>query len=358
MIAYIVAAAALGMPAESGTARGETYTNPVYAADFPDPFVLRHDGRYYAYATQADASGFQLLESTDLVHWTPRRSPFRPPWSRRHYWAPEVVRHDGLFYMTYSALDPETRKHHIAVATAERPEGPFTHRAILVRGDDNRVGVIDATVVFDDGTPYLAYSEETPRRIVIRRLRPDLLGVDGEATELIRPDRAWEHGVTEAPTLWKRGDRWHLFYSGGPFQGRKGGSQYAVGHAVGDSLAGPYTKTPGPILAGDEGRVYGPGHQCLIATPAGETWVLYHAWDDRGEPRYGSNPAGRTLRIDRLEWEGDLPHILGPTTTPRAAPRLGGDDAGEAPQPRRSPATPGPAGRRAAGSNPVEVGQR
>src|SRR5205085_5871374 len=28
-----------------------TYTNPVYADYFADPFVLRHEGRYYAYGT-------------------------------------------------------------------------------------------------------------------------------------------------------------------------------------------------------------------------------------------------------------------------------------------------------------------
>src|SRR5262249_53701040 len=137
-----------------------TYTNPVYPHDFPDPHVIRAGDRYFAFGTQARGTGFQLLESADLVHWTPRALELPSPWARDHYWAPEVAEHQGKYYLTYSALDPESRKHHVAIATADAPTGPFTHRAILVRGDNNRVGVIDATLVFDDGQPYLIYSEE------------------------------------------------------------------------------------------------------------------------------------------------------------------------------------------------------
>ena len=300
-----------------------TYTNPVYAHDFPDPFVLADSGKFYAYATQARGSGIQLMESPDLVHWTPRQLEFPIPWSLNHYWAPEVVHRGGQYYMTYSALDPKTRKHHIAIATATQPTGPFTHRNLLVRGDDNEVGVIDATHFFEpDGSASLIYSEETPRRIVLRAARPDLLAVGPEVTELIHPDLAWEHGVTEAPTLILRAGVYHLFYSAGPYQGTKEGGRYAVGHAQARTLKGPYTKTPEPILASVEGKTYGPGHQCLIQTPDNAWWMLYHAWDNVGEPSYGKNPSGRTLRLDRVEWTGDQPRVIGPTLTPQPAPQV------------------------------------
>ena len=88
-----------------------------------------------------------------------------------------------------------------------------------------------ADTVEDDGSAFLVYSEETPRRIVMRRMTPDLLGVEDEVTELLRPDVDWERGVTEAPTVVKRNGVYHLFYSGGPFQGTKQKRGYAVGHA-------------------------------------------------------------------------------------------------------------------------------
>jgi beta-xylosidase len=297
-----------------------TYTNPVYNHDFPDPHVIRWGDRYFAYGTQTRNTGFQLLESPDLVHWTPRVLEFPIPWAKEHYWAPEVVESHGTFYLTYSALDPATRKHDIAIATAEKSTGPFEHRAILVRGDDNRVGVIDATIAFDGDVPYLIYSEESPRRIVARRLRSDLLGTEGDPIELIRPDRPWERGVTEAPTLVKRNGVYHLFYSGAGFQGSKDDCRYAVGHAAARSLEGPYLKAAEPVLKTVEGQVYGPGHQCVVQTPDGSWWMLYHGWNAEGQPHYGQNPVGRSLRIDRLTWDGDVPRVEGPTVGPTEGP--------------------------------------
>ncbi|GIW88479.1 MAG: glycosyl hydrolase [Isosphaeraceae bacterium] len=299
------------------------YTNPVYPGDFPDPFVIRHGGRFYAYATQSGADRFQVMESDDVVEWRERVLDFEVPWSKQHLWAPEVHERQGTLYLTYSALDPQTRKHHIGIATAEAPLGPFTHRAILVRGDDNEVGVIDATIAHEGGVDYLVYSEERPRRIVARRLRSDWLAVEGEPVELIRPDLPDEDGVVEAPTVIRRAGRVHLLYSSGVFQGTKQSCRYAVRHAVSESLLGPYRKSPRPLLAGREGGVYGPGHQCVVELADGTSWMLYHGWSAEGEPRYGRNPRGRTLRLDRLEWDGQMPRVLGPTLTRQPAPRVG-----------------------------------
>lgn len=298
-----------------------TYMNPVYAKDFPDPFVLRDGDKYYAYATQTRGTGFQIMESPDLVHWKNLVLDFPIPWARDHYWAPEVVHHKDKYYLTYSARDSKARKHHIAIATADRATGPFRHHDFLVRGDDNKVGVIDATHFFEpDGSAALVYSEETPRRIVLRMAAADLLSVGGEVTELIRPDLDWEHGVTEAPSIVLRAGVYHLFYSAGPYEGTKAGGRYAVGHAASRSLKGPYKKSPRPILESVEGALYGPGHQTVINTDDGQWWMMYHAWDAVGQPRYGENPSGRTLRLDRIEWAGDEPRVVGPTLTPQFAP--------------------------------------
>ncbi|GAB4462583.1 MAG: glycoside hydrolase family 43 protein [Armatimonadaceae bacterium] len=298
-----------------------TYTNPVWAKDFPDPHVLAHGGKFYAYATETAPYRFQVMESPDLVHWTHKGTAFTVPWSREHYWAPEVIEYRGQFYMTYSALHPETRKHDIGIAVAKSPLGPFEHKAILVRAGDNRVGVIDTTVHFEGRTPYLLYTEEDPRRILIRKLTPDLITVDGDPTKLIEPTEPWERGCTEAPTLLKRNGMYHLIYSGGWFQSSKNESSYCVAHAESKSLMGPYTKT-GQILTGDGKKVYGPGHQCVVTLKNGEDWLLYHAWDDQNEPRYGSNPLGRTLRLDRLEWQGNRPKPMQPTLTEQPAPKV------------------------------------
>lgn len=326
-VALSMAGSVQGVPAPSATAPAQravgTYTNPVYDRDFPDPHVLMHDGKFYAYATHSRGFGFQVMESPDLVNWTHKGTAFEVPWSKEHYWAPEVFRYRNRFYMTYSARNMETGKHDIGIATADSPLGPFTHRAILVRAESNRVGVIDATIFFDrDGMPYLVYSEENPRRVVLRRMWHDLMGVDKYVTELLVPDRPIERGVVEAPTMIFKDGKYHLFYSTGWFQSNKPDASYAVYRAVSDKLRGPYVKDPDPLIQTVPGTVYGPGHQAILRLPSGEWWMAYHGWDERNEPRYGSNPVGRTLRIDRLYWTGGVPRMEDPTVTPQPAPRI------------------------------------
>jgi arabinan endo-1,5-alpha-L-arabinosidase len=116
------------------------FSNPVLDEDFPDPAVLKApDGAYYAYATQSERGGVklnvQVARSPDLVHWTHLGDalPARPAWASRtwDFWAPHVVRRDGRYFLYYSArpdaalADPKQGLC-LAVATADRPEGPFT----------------------------------------------------------------------------------------------------------------------------------------------------------------------------------------------------------------------------------------
>jgi beta-xylosidase len=298
-----------------------TYTNPIWDRDFPDPFILAWDGKYYAYATETRVKGFQVMESTDLIHWKHLGVALEVPWSRVHYWAPEVVAYRGKFYMTYSAENRANRKHDIGIAVADSPAGPFKHATKLIEANEGQRGVIDATIFFaSDGRPFIIYSEEDPRSIVLRPMALDLMSVVSERVVLIKPDRAWERGVTEAPTLIYRNGLYHLFYSAGPYQGNKDDCRYCVAHAVSKDLRGPYLKTEAPLLETVEGEVYGPGHQCLLRAPDGETWMFYHAWSAAGQPRYGSNRSGRTLRVDRLVWSGDVPRVIRPSLAPQPAP--------------------------------------
>ncbi|TMD47527.1 MAG: glycoside hydrolase, partial [Chloroflexi bacterium] len=109
-----------------------TYCNPFWTESFPDPFVLKVRGRYYAYATEhetyppADSWVFPILTSSDLVQWREigKAMPaFGQPYGR--YWAPEVTVHNGQFLLYYAVHTSEFTGG-IRVAVADRPEGPFT----------------------------------------------------------------------------------------------------------------------------------------------------------------------------------------------------------------------------------------
>nr|MDQ3043153.1 family 43 glycosylhydrolase [Acidobacteriota bacterium] len=108
----------------------ETWSNPVFDFDFPDPTVVRAgDGYFYAYATQAVVNGklhhIQVARSNDLLNWERRADalPEKPVWANEgepKFWAPHVSFADGKYYMYYSA-DPNTRKGLcLAVAVADK----------------------------------------------------------------------------------------------------------------------------------------------------------------------------------------------------------------------------------------------
>src|SRR5688500_4226797 len=56
------------------TGARRTYVNPVATVEFPDPFILKHLGEYWAYCTGIwhDGRAFGIMHSRDLVNWQRR----------------------------------------------------------------------------------------------------------------------------------------------------------------------------------------------------------------------------------------------------------------------------------------------
>lgn len=314
------------MPALAG--RGY-YTNPVFNQDFPDPMVLKVGHDYYAYGTtsldwEPLAHEFPILHSTDLVHWRYVADAFttlpQPVWGYDDWWAPSVLAYHGIYYLYYGGKDLQGQRHCIAVATARRPTGPFRHRAVISCGDSSSSGYIDPAPFMDrDGRAYLYFSVDTPHHsISVLPLRHDLLGASGPRVELFGVTQRWETGpffsTVEGPWLIKHGRLYYLFYSGNDIV-----RDYGMGYATATSPLGPFHKSSrNPILRGTA-DVHGPGGGSVFTGPHGGLWLAYHAWT--GGPGYGPGLGGRrTLRIDRLIWQGISVTVRGPTTSPQPAP--------------------------------------
>ncbi len=305
-----------------------TFSNPVFAHNFPDPFILEHEGTFYAYATHNGPKGFQVLTSKDLVNWTRQDPVGKPSWSSDQMWAPEVYPHNGKWYIFYSALNHTTNKRDLAVSVGDGPLGPFHDLAVLVPGASenegtSQDGAIDPTIYFEGDQPYLLYIREAqPRALKIVKLKPDFSAIEGEAKALIHADRPAERGILDAPTMIKRDGTYWLVFSGGWFQSWKKDACYRVWSAHSRSLMGPYVKSDKPIIESKAGETYSPGHQTIFELPSGEWWMAYHGWNAEGDPMYGHNKLGRTLRLDRLTWTKSGPKVTGPTITPQAMPKL------------------------------------
>ena len=310
----------------------DTYTNPVYPGSFADPFVLRHEGWYYAYGTDTIADSpraFEVLRSRDLVTWNSLgRCLGDLVRTSRDYWAPEVAEHDGRFYLYYSVGVGDVG-HSIRVATATRPEGPFTDTGRVLTPHERFA--IDAHPFRDaDGAWYLFYARDVldgdriGTSIAVDRL-VDMVTLAGEPRPVLRATADWQLFAAgreiyervvdwytlEGPFVVRRNGRLWLFYSGGAWTGPGYGVSYAVaGHPL-----GPWTE-PAPngpaVMRSRRGELEGPGHNSVVVGPDGADYLVYHAWDRAH--------TARRMCVDRLEWTADGPRTQAPTILPQPVP--------------------------------------
>lgn len=345
-----------------------TYQNPLDVA-FGDPYVLYDDDteRYYMYGTGGGAEdGFAAYSSADLIDWSDEGQVYygnRPDtWGIGAFWAPEVYKKDGKFYMFYSAQwrdNPtnELENFKIGIAVSDSPIGPFIdmHNGPLF---DPGYPIIDANVYFaENGKVYLYYSRCCYKHPVESEvadwakekgwfdeieeswvygveLEPDFSGIIGEPVLLLRPpvkmddaQAEWESRSvtskevnrrwTEGSFTFRHGDTYYMMYSANHFAGEN----YAVGYATAKHPLGPYVKAGNnPVLeknTSSGGNVTGTGHNSVLFTANGGMLCVYHGrTKDTGDER--------VVFIDEMEIDGDgALRVSGPTTHPQKNPLEG-----------------------------------
>jgi hypothetical protein len=300
---------------------GGLYANPVIPVDCPDPGVLAEGGGYVLSCTSGDdANAFPIYTSPDLVTFTQVGYIFPsgqwPTWAVSDFWAPEI-HHVGSHYVAYFSARDAAGMLSVGVASATSPLGPFTDiGAPLV--SDSTMGHIDASEInAADGTPYAVWKDDgnaigQPTPIHAQELTADGLSLVGSPATLITNDQAWEGAVTEAPFMVEREGTFFLFYSGNSYAT----ADYAIGVAQGSSPLGPFTKASGPVLV-TGGAWAGPGHCSVVDTPAGDTYIVYAAW----EASAVNAAPGRLDLTDAISWGATWPSIpLAPSSTTRPMP--------------------------------------
>jgi beta-xylosidase len=318
-------AVASGGAAASASVPAGQFVEPVIKRDFPDPFVLRVDNTYYAYATTDGAQHIQLAKSSDLVTWQLLNDPLPKlaGWSSGDTWAPEVAKTSSGYVLYYTSHDSDFRRPDgngaqcLTVAVSAAPEGPFvdSSKAPLVC-QAAQGGSIDSTEFVDqDGARYLAWKNDgnccnLPTRFFIQRLTDDGLKLTGKATDMgVVNDQEWEGKVIEAPTLLLHDGTYYLFYSANNFDS----GFYSIGYATSKKVTGPYTDAPeNPIVASEwhgepTSRARGPGHQSIVADDDGELWMAFHAFD-KDAVGY-SNGGERDMWIAKLTFDAGKPVV-------------------------------------------------
>jgi putative cell wall-binding protein len=289
-------------------------TNPVLPADVADPSVTVVDARFHVYRTSPERS--PSIVSGDLATWTDAGDalPQLPTWSEPGWlWAPAVLQRDGGFVFYYTTRETASGLQCLSRARGQRPEGPFLDTSsgpFVCQRDRN--GSIDPDPFVDaDGTPYLLFKSEgvpggEPPTLWGVQLSADGYDLAGEPFRLLERDLDWEGPLIEAPSMVLVEGRYHLFYSGNATDV----ADYAVGHAVCETVRGPCRKTGDRPLLASTATVAGPGGQDVFVDPDGALWLAYHGW----EPAAVGYPGGRRrLHLAPLAFDGDRA-LVGPAT--------------------------------------------
>ena len=202
-----------------------------------DPFILLHDGVYYAYGTHSN-KGIEFYTSDDLLTWKYGGLALNKEdsWADRWFWAPEIYFVNGKFYMYYSADE------HICVAVADSPTGPFVQDKKEPMIADEKC--IDNSLFIDDnGTPYLSFVRfNDGNNIWIAELEKDLITIKKETMHpCLHVTQEWEKvwpRVNEGSYILKHNGIYYMSYSANSYES----PFYGVGCATATDLMGTWTK--------------------------------------------------------------------------------------------------------------------
>jgi beta-xylosidase len=288
--------------------------------DFADPFVLRDGEHYLAFGTGSGGTHLQVARSEDLVRWSvlPDALPTLPPWAASTAgttWAPSVLRRAGSYVLYYTARDAGTGFQCISRAVSSTPAGPYVDAsASPFVCDPGTCGAIDPSPFVDDeGSAYLLWKtdENSSRcrrasRLWSQRLSDDGLGLVGDAKPLLVADRPWEQPLIEAPSMFRDGGRYYLFYSANWYES----ASYAIGYATCEGPTGPCVKeTVDHGVIQSSLALLGPGGQEFFRDATGAAWMTYHAWPASTGASYATGGA-RALHVARLRFDHGRPQII------------------------------------------------
>lgn len=343
------------------------YYNELKQIPLPDPFVYSENGVYYITGTndRTICNTIDIYMTTDFVNYS-RYEAYVPmaDWEKKgedaRIFAPEIFKHDGYYYLTYSNIAEKDNIRYITFVKSDSLMGPFEiiqeYNSLGEYIDGNvaplfsyneryQVEALDQHIYQEDGKMYMYYAvldlNETEHIVGVEMIDP--ITADWSTYKvLIKPGHSspyfndnffyWESFTdyppcVEAPYIIK-GDngKYYLTYSANHYPNR----YYTVCYAVADSPLGNYKK---PYIKGEEwsnlllgyggpktGDIYddwggfmsGCGHHSFFKV-GDELMIAYHAHSNHGV-EINNGWMARSAAFDYVYYddEGNL-YTNGPT---------------------------------------------
>jgi beta-xylosidase len=264
-----------------------TYTNPLIAADFPDPDVIRVGDTYYMVSTTMFVfPGVTILKSKDLVNWqycsnAVPRFDFSKCYDLDNchryshgQWATSMKYNNGKFYLLFITLDEGG-----FICSAAKAEGPWDIRKLPK-------GFYDPGLFFDeDGRIYVAHGYS---KISITELNPDFSPKSNDSLIFTGDIRRGLEGMH----VYRINGYYYLYGT----YGGKDGIQVALRSK---NIYGPYEQKV-VIRDTTPGINFGIHQGALIQTPTGEWWTILFV---------DSGPFGRFPSLQPVTWQDGWPMV-------------------------------------------------
>lgn len=274
-----------------------------------DPFILVENGKYYMYGTRAkntwerqplQSLGFDVYVSEDLENWSEPKQIFswhEGFWGETQYWAPEVHKYNGKFYM-FASFIADGYHRGTAIFECDTPDGVFkehSNGAVTPK----EWGCLDGTFYLEGETPYIVFCHEWTQikdgTVCALELSKDLKKSFGEPIFLWRAsDASWKYDirdgegcyVTDGPFLVKKDDQllsiWSSFY--------KGEYCEAIARSSNGKINGEWTIDDKLIYEKDG------GHGMIFETIDKKKYFVFHAPNETPKER----PCIKEIDIDAL----------------------------------------------------------
>ena len=266
---------------------------PVMAAD---PSIIYENGTFYLFATFG-GSGVKYYSSRDMVNWDDKGFAINKQnfngasqSSFDAFWAPEVFKYNGKYYLIYSGGTTSNWHIQMHLAVSDKITGGWSYYATIPLERYATLN-IDGTVLIEDGKVYLYYHAKDELYAV--QLSSDLKSLMGSPKIILAPRQPWaSHSSVggEGPAVFKYNGRYYLMYSSNDYYTK----WYAVGYAVASSPLGPFTDQTldNPLLSSSDG----PGHNSIFTIDGSNYYIVYHSivWKN------GNTFSERKLNVDQM----------------------------------------------------------
>lgn len=295
-----------------------------------DPVMIEQDGTYYLFHT---GRGVFFQTSTDMENWERGGSVFSeaPEWTysvnpefRNHMWAPDIIFHEGKYYLYYSvsAFGRNTSAIGVAANVTLDPDDPdysWTDHGAVIQSVPGRDmwNAIDPNIAFDeDGTAWMNFGSYW-NGIKLVKLKDNLTEIANSPQEwytIASRYRNWrtsdrdagntESSDIEAPFIFKKNGYYYLFASWDRCCAGEN-STYKVVVGRSEDIRGPYLDKSGTDMVHGGGTLVvkgndewaGVGHQAAY-TFDGTDYLIFHGYENKED---GST----RLWINEINWDQD-----------------------------------------------------